>query len=200
MKGAFGHRAFTKKTGRHRAGAQPFVGHGNAHGQRQPAAHNGVAAVKTVLAAEQVHGATASAATAFHLAQHLGQERRHGHTARQRMAVFAVGGQHRVARLQRVHHADRDRLFAVVQVQEAAYLLRLVELDALGLKAADAQHRAQQVVQVRTVKVELVGHGVASVISGLAAGPPPGRTSPPGGQRPAERRSVGALIFRRSPA
>ena len=61
---------------------------------------------------------------------------------RQRMAVLAVGGDDRVVRRERLHHADRDSLLADVQVQEAADLRRGVELGALLLEAADAQHLA----------------------------------------------------------
>ena len=48
-----------------------------------------------------------------------------GDAARERMAVLAIGRDDRVLGLERLHRADRDRLLADVEVQEAADLLRL---------------------------------------------------------------------------
>ena len=48
------------------------------------------------------------------------------------MAVLAIGGDDRIARLERRHDADRDRLLAVIEVQEASDLLLRVQLDALS--------------------------------------------------------------------
>ena len=46
--------------------------------------------------------------------------------------------------LERLHHADGDGLLADVEVQEAADLAGAVELGALLLEPADAQHLPQQ--------------------------------------------------------
>ncbi len=56
--------------------------------------------------------------------------------------------------VKRLHHADRHRLLAVVKMQKAEDLLRLVELDAFRLEMADADHLAQQVVQVFVVEAD----------------------------------------------
>ena len=65
--------------------------------------------------------------------------------ARDRMAVLAVRRDDGVVRAEHLHHADRDRLLAVVEMQEAADLPGAVELRAAVLELADAQHLAQQV-------------------------------------------------------
>ncbi|MNN63091.1 hypothetical protein D3C81_1784400 [compost metagenome] len=58
--------------------------------------------------------------------------------------MLAVGGDHRIHRLQGVQRAGGHRLLADVQVQEAADLARAVQLGGALLQAADAQHVAQQ--------------------------------------------------------
>ncbi len=62
--------------------------------------------------------------------------------ADQRVTVLAVGRDDVVLGLQGSHHADRDRFFTDVEVQEAADLRRAVQLDATLLEPADAQHLA----------------------------------------------------------
>ena len=61
------------------------------------------------------------------------------------MAMLAIGGHDRILGPEHLHHAHRDRLFAVAQVQEAANLLLLIELRAAILEAADAQHLREQI-------------------------------------------------------
>ena len=155
---AFPDRALAEETGGDRARAQTLVGQRDAGRQRQAASDDRVAAEETPRAIEDVHRAAAAAAAAFELAHHLGHQRTHGHTPCQRLPVVAVGGHDGVTRLQRSHDTDRDRFLPVVEVQEAADLLRLVELDALGLEAANAQHLPVQVLQVRTVEMDLFAH------------------------------------------
>ena len=78
------------------------------------------------------------------LAEHLRHDCSHGDAACQRVAMFAVGGDDRVAFVERLHDADRDRLFSVVEVEESPYLLSLVEFGALTFKLANAQHLLEQ--------------------------------------------------------
>jgi len=58
------------------------------------------------------------------------------------VAVLAIRRDDRVVWPERADHARRDRLLPDVQVKEAADLARAVELGALLLEAADAQHLA----------------------------------------------------------
>ena len=60
--------------------------------------------------------------------EHLRQYAGHGQAARQRMAMLAVGGDDGILWLERLHHTHRHGLLTVVQVQEAADLLFLIEL------------------------------------------------------------------------
>ena len=61
---------------------------------------------------------------------------------RQHVAVVAVGGDRRIAGLERVLDADGDRLLADVQVAEAADQAHAVELAGLLLEASDQEHVA----------------------------------------------------------
>ena len=151
------------------------VGEREPDGERQPAADDGVAAVEA--RASRRRGASSrrgrgctpralpniSAMTALAL-----------HAARERVTVLAIGRDDGVVRAERRHHADGDRLLADVEVQEAADLARAVELGALLLEAADAQHLAQQ------------GDARASgVVAAIMRCPPASRVSPSG--RPSSR-------------
>jgi hypothetical protein len=123
--------------------------------QRQAAADDGVAAVEVRLRVEEVHRAAAPAGAAGRLSVHLGECRLHAHAARERMAVLAVGRDDPVALRERRHHADGDRLLAVVEVKKSADLLLRVELGAFRLEAADAQHAAQELGDVPVVEPRL---------------------------------------------
>ena len=68
----------------------------------------------------------------------------HGDATRQRMTVLAVRRDDRVLRRKRLHGADGHGFLADVEMQEAANLAGAVQLGALLLEAADAQHLAQQ--------------------------------------------------------
>jgi hypothetical protein len=75
---ALANRPVAEEAGGDRAVSALLVGHGDADGQRQAAADDGVAAVKPCLAIEDVHGAAAAAAAAVELAVHLGHQRPQG--------------------------------------------------------------------------------------------------------------------------
>ena len=129
-----------------------LVGQREADRDRQPAADDRVAAVEARGGIEDVHRAAAAAAAALLLAVHLRHQAVRRDAARQRVAVLAIRRDDGVLRRQRLHHADGDRLLADVEVQEAADLAGAVELRALLLEAADAQHLVQQVERVRPIE------------------------------------------------
>ena len=54
------------------------------------------------------------------------------HAARQGLAVLTVGGHHGVLGREGLHHADRHRLLADVEVQEAADLRGAVQLGRIS--------------------------------------------------------------------
>ena len=56
------------------------------------------------------------------------------------MAVLAVSGNHPVILAKNRDHSNRDCLFAVVEVEEAADLLLGVKFGALVLEVANADH------------------------------------------------------------
>ena len=58
--------------------------------------------------------------------------------------MLAIGRDDGIIGRERLHDADRHRLLAVVEVQKAEDLLRLVQLDAFRLEMPDADHLAQQ--------------------------------------------------------
>ena len=114
------------------------VGEGEARGQREPVGDDRAAAVEAAARVEQVHGSAAAPAAAGRLAVHLGHDGLCGDTAGECVAVFAVGGDHRVLGAQCLVDADGDGLLADVEVDEAADLRRAVELDTSLLEASDA--------------------------------------------------------------
>jgi len=63
--------------------------------------------------------------------------------------VLAISRHNPVALLQDRYHTDCDRLLAVIEMQKSANLLQGVELGALFLKAADADHLLQEFQRVR---------------------------------------------------
>ena len=99
-------------------------------------------AVKTLLPAEHVHGATLALGIA---ANAPGEFRHHAagfHAGGQHMPVVAVGGDHLIPRLQAHLHANHDRFLADVKVAKAANQPHAVKLAGLFLKPADQQHVA----------------------------------------------------------
>ena len=99
-------------------------------------------AVKTLLPAEHMHGAT----LALGIAADASREFRHHaagfHAGGQHMPVVAVGGDHLIPRLQAHLHANHDRFLADIKVAETANQTHAVKLACLFLKPADQQHVA----------------------------------------------------------
>src|SRR5690606_25594209 len=95
-----------------------------------------------------MHRSAPSPTTPRLLAEQLRHEPARGDATCDGVTVLAIGPRDRVGGPQRLHHADSDRLLAVVQVQEAADLAGAVQLGTAILEAADAQHLAQQVQAV----------------------------------------------------
>ncbi len=158
MEFAFLDRAVAEEAGGQRLPALQLVAQRDADGERQAAADDRVAAIEPRRAVEDVHRAAAAAAAAFQLAEHLGHQPVHADAAGDRLAVLAVGRDDGVIGAERFHHADRHRLLAVIQMQKAEDLLRLVQLDAFRLEMPDADHLAQQMVQVRVVELDPGAH------------------------------------------
>ena len=91
-----------------------------------------------------MHRAAAAAAATFQLAVHFRHDGVGRDAARQSMAMLPISRDDGVFRLQRLHRADRHRLFADIEVDEAANLAGSVKFDALLFETANAQHLAQQ--------------------------------------------------------
>jgi len=102
-----------------------------------------------------MHRSAAPVAAALGLAVHFRHDRIYRHTASQRVAMLAIGRDHRVGRRQRLHHAGGDRLLADVEMHEPADLLLLVKLGAFFLKTTNADHSMQQSQQVLAGQVRL---------------------------------------------
>ena len=133
-------RAFAEEAGGHDVLAAHAVGERQPDRERQAAAHDSVAAVEIGRAIEQVHRAAAPAAAALLLAVHFGEHGGHRYAAHERVPVLAIGRDDPVALFEHRDDADRDRFLAVVEMHEASDLLLRVELRALVLEAADADH------------------------------------------------------------
>src|ERR1039457_3028372 len=73
------------------------------------------------------------------------------------MPVLAIGRDDPITLFQRRDDAHRDRLLAIVKMHEAANLLLCVQLGALLLKAADADHLLQQIQHVFARQMRLFG-------------------------------------------
>ena len=168
-------RAFAEEA--HREGGTPLhpVAERQSHGERQTAADDGVAAVEPGLAIEKVHRAAAAATAALEPAVHLGHQHGHRDAAGDRLAVLAIGGDHRILGPDGLHDPDRDRLLAVVEVQKAPDLLRLVQLEALLLEPADADHLLEQMEIVRVVEVDLGHRSSLSSVERSPSGSPSSR-------------------------
>ncbi|MCY1231327.1 hypothetical protein D9M72_437720 [compost metagenome] len=153
MECALGDGAFAEEADGHPGASGHLVGERQAHGQRQPARHDGVAAEEAGAGVEEMHGAAAAAAAALHMAVHFGQDGSCGHAAQQRVAVFPVRCHHGVVRSQGAHHTCGHRFLADINVQESADLGGAVELHALLLEPPHPQHLAEQVAGMVGVRV-----------------------------------------------
>jgi hypothetical protein len=144
---ALGHRAVAEEAGRHPA-ALERVGEGEAHGDREAAADDRVAAVEAPGDVEEVHRAAPPPAAPVGLAVHLRHQRARRDAAGERVAVLAIGRDHRVLRGERPHRAHRHRLLAYIKVEESPDLPGAVSLRGLLLEAPDPEHLAQERVAV----------------------------------------------------
>jgi len=72
------------------------------------------------------------------------------------MAVLAICRDHSVGRRERLHCADRDRLFADIEMQKAADLFLLIKFGTFLFEAANAHHRPQQRQQVLAAQMRLL--------------------------------------------
>ena len=142
-----------------------LVGERDADRERQPAADDRVAAIEPGRAVEDVHRSAAPAAASFLLAEHLGHQPVHADAARDRLAVLAIGRDDGVLGRKRLHDADRNRLLAIIEVQKAEDLLRLVQLDAFRLEMPDADHLAQQMMQMGVVETDLGADRRSSLVA-----------------------------------
>ena len=113
----------------------------------RPPPIDGVRAEVAALDVVEVHRAAVAVRAALDLPVELGHERVRVRAARQRVPVGAVGRGEDVAVLHRLADADRDRLLADRDVQEARQLARAEPLLHLLLEAPDEEHLAQEVAQ-----------------------------------------------------
>jgi hypothetical protein len=68
--------------------------------------------------------------------------------------MLTVSGDDGVFGRERLHHPDRDRFLAVVQMQEAADLRGTIEFGALSLKPSNADHLVQELARMLAVDLE----------------------------------------------
>jgi hypothetical protein len=87
------------------------------------------------------------------------------------MTVFAIGGDDPVAIGQHRDDPGGDRLFPVIEMQEAADLLLRVKLGAFVLELADADHVSEQVQHMGPVEARFVDHGHVSSVSSVEMSP-----------------------------
>ena len=112
--------------------------------RRQAAADDRVRAEVAALDVVEVHRAAVAVRAALELPVELGHDRVRVRPARERVAVRAVRGGEDVAVLERLADADRDRLLADRDVQEARQLAGAEPLLDLLLEAPDQQHLAEE--------------------------------------------------------
>ena len=121
-----------------------LAGEGDACGERDVAADDGVAAEEPLLGVEEVHRAALALGAAGGLAEQLGHGGLDVHAAGDGVAVVTIGRDHVIVLAEDADRTDRHRLLSVVQVAEPADLpAHLVELVGLLLEAADQHHLPQ---------------------------------------------------------
>ena len=146
---AFVHRALVDGAVAEVADADPILapvldGEGDAGGQRDVAADDGVAAEKPLLDVEEVHRAALAPGAARHLAQQFRHARPGRHAPGQGVAVIAIGRDQIVVFPEHADRTDRHGLLPAVLVEEAADLVALlVEHLRPFLEPADQHHLAE---------------------------------------------------------
>ena len=86
-----------------------------------------------------MHRTAAAARAAGRAAEHFCHQGFSWNASHQRVAVLAVGCEDGVCGCQRWHHADRNRFFAVIEMQEAADLAGRIQFGTAVLECPDAQ-------------------------------------------------------------
>ena len=162
-----------------------MVGEGETDRDRQSARDDRVAPVEVRRRVEEVRRAPSPPAAALDLALEFGQRGAHGQPARERVAVFAVGGDDGVVGREHLHDADRAGLLADREVEKAANRRAAVELDAALLEESDAQHLVKQVDEVVILRGRALlvrsryglGHDGASNVEVSPSGNPSSRAT-----------------------
>ena len=121
-------------------GLEVVAGERDAGRQRQAAADDAVAAEEAPLPVEQVHRAAAALRAAVDAPEQLRHDGVRMSSARERLAVLAVGRHQVVGFRERLCGADDRGLLADAEVQEAADLRLRVHLTRALLEAADQHH------------------------------------------------------------
>ena len=112
--------------------------------RREPAADDRVRAEVPALDVVEVHRAAVAVRAALDLPVQLGHDRVRVGPARERVPVRAMGRGEDVAVVERVADADRDRLLADRDMEEARQLAGAEPLLDLLLEAPDQEHLAQE--------------------------------------------------------
>src|SRR5437763_817711 len=133
-----------------------------------------VSAEEILLAAEHVHRAALAVRIAAAPAGQLGHHTLRVHAAGQHMAVIAVGGDDRVALLQRGLHADDYRLLSDIEMTKSADQPHAVHLACPLLETADQQHIGVPALQRLRRDVRLGGLDPVGLARGGHSGFPPG--------------------------
>jgi hypothetical protein len=95
-----------------------------------------------------MHGPPTAATATITSAEELGHDGARGNSTREGVSMLTVGCDDGVLCLEGLHHTDRDRLFADIEMEEAANLLSRVEFCASLFEAADPHHLLQQCERV----------------------------------------------------
>ena len=100
-------------------------------------------------------------------AEQLRHDRARTHSARERLAVIAVGSDHVVVGADHRHHAGRDRFLSDVEVAESADLAERVRFGAALLEASLQEHRMKQLAtELRCRSSEVVRRcGIGAVVA-----------------------------------
>src|SRR4029434_7142005 len=100
-------------------------------------------AVHVALFVEKMHGAAEPKRATGRFAKELGHAGISACSARESVAVIAIGGDDVIVITDRGHGADDDRLLADIKMTEASDLLRLILLAGAFLETADQQHERE---------------------------------------------------------
>jgi hypothetical protein len=114
MKLAFRRRAFAEETRDQLRSAAHLVSQRQPDSDGQATSNNGITAIEMCIRIEDVHGTATAAAATTYFAEQLSHDGVHRHAARQCMAMFAIRRDDGIVRMQRLHHAHRDSLFAII--------------------------------------------------------------------------------------